>query len=105
MTKIIYYEEGDEISVDISGHAGYAKKGMDVVCSAISMLGCTMLAYFEVDHEQFNYIQQDGHIWAYAKGENIPTAFHVIMMGYHLLEDNYPEHIEVVKGCSLQRSP
>ena len=105
MTKIIYFEDDDEISVDISGHAGYGKRDMDIVCSAISMLGCTLLAYLEIDHDEFNYIQQEGHIWAYAKGANVRTAFHVIMTGYHLLEDNYPEHVEVVKGCSLQRSP
>lgn len=105
MTKITYYEDGDEISVDISGHAGYGEKGMDVVCSAISMLAFTLLNYLNIDNEEFNYIQQEGHIWAYAKGKNVPVAFHVIMTGYHLLEDNYPEHIEVARGCCMQRSP
>mgnify|MGYP002523793292 CR=1 FL=1 len=105
MTKITYFEDGDEISVDISGHAGYAKKDMDIVCSAISMLACTLLNYLSIDSDEFNYIQQEGHVWANAKGTNVPTAFHVIMTGYHLLEDNYPEHIEVARGCCMQRSP
>lgn len=104
MTRVTYYEQGDEISIDISGHAGYAKEGSDIVCSAISMLGQTLLAYLGVDHEKFAYEMKQGHIWAYAKGTNVRTAFHVIMAGYHLLETNYPDYIEVVGGCCLQTS-
>ena len=104
MTTITYYEQGDEISIDISGHAGFAEEGSDIVCSAISMLGQTLLAYLDTDNEKFAYGIKHGHIWAYAKGTNVRTAFHVIMAGYHLLEINYPDYVEVVRGCCLQRS-
>ena len=45
MTTVTYYEENDEISVRIKGHAGYDEKGSDIVCAAISTLGQTLLAY------------------------------------------------------------
>lgn len=104
MTKITYYEANDEISIDISGHAGFDKIGSDIVCSAISMLGQTLLAYLGIDNEKFSYEMKQGHIWAYAKGANVRTAFHVIMAGYHLLETNYPDYIQLERGCCMQRS-
>jgi len=35
----LYKDHLDEfVSVNVSGHAGYAKRGKDIVCSAVSML-------------------------------------------------------------------
>ena len=104
MTKVTYFTTDDEISVTIDGHAGYAKVGSDIVCSAISMLGQTLLAYLDVDHEVFTYVLRDGYIWAYAKGKNVNTALNVIMAGYWLLQKNYPEYLFIDRGCCIQRS-
>ena len=104
MTKVTYYEEGDEISVNIEGHAGYDKIGSDIVCSAISILGQTLLAYLDTDNDVFKYELKEGHIWAYAKGKNVRTAFHVIMAGYWLISHNYPNYLSVDRGCCIQRS-
>lgn len=103
MTKVRFSEAKDEISIDIRGHASYAPKGEDIVCAAISMLGQTLLAYLETDHEDFRYIIQDGRIWAWAKGPNVQTALKIIMTGFWLLEQNYPDHIEIERGCSIQK--
>ena len=105
MTDITYYEDRDEISIRIKGHAGYADKGSDIVCSAISTLGQTLLAYLNVDHEKFDYSKRDGFIWCYAKGPNVKVSFHTIMAGFHLLEDNYPDHVKINRGCAIQRTP
>ena len=105
MTEITYYEEHDEISVKINGHAGYAEKGSDIVCSAISTLGQTLLAYLNIDHDKFDYSLRDGYIWCYAKGPNVRIAFHTIMTGFHLLEDGYPDFVRINRGRSIQRTP
>ena len=104
MTKVTYYDKGDEISVIIDGHAGYDVEGSDIVCSAISMLGQTLLAYLDTDNEVFKYELRSGHIWAYAKGKNVRVAFNVIMAGYWLIQNSYPEHLKVDRGCCIQRS-
>lgn len=105
MTKVTYYEENDEISIKIKGHAGYAAIGSDIVCSAISTLGQTLLAYLNVDNDKFDYSLREGMIWAYAKGQNVKTALHVIMAGFHLIEDSYPDHLQIDRGCAIQRTP
>lgn len=38
MTTIIYDEKGKDMSLQASGHAGYAPKGQDIVCAAVSTL-------------------------------------------------------------------
>lgn len=105
MTEVTYYEDRNEISIKIKGHAGYAPIGSDIVCSAISTLGQTLLAYLNVDSEKFDYSMREGLIWAYAKGDHVRTALHVIMAGYKLIEDNYPDHLVINRGCSIQRTP
>lgn len=105
MTTVTYFEQNDEISVEISGHASHGKKGEDIVCSAISMLGQTLLAYLNVDHDKYDYSMREGYIWAYAKGINVRVAFNVIMTGYYLLARDYPDHVRIDRGCSIQRTP
>ena len=47
MTKIRYSIEDGHINIDISGHAGYAPAGFDIVCSAISAVTQTALLGLE----------------------------------------------------------
>lgn len=105
MTNVTYFDQNDEISIKITGHAGYADKGSDIVCSAISTLGQTLLAYLNVDNEKYDYSMWEGHIWAYAKGSNVQTALKVIMTGFYLLSRDYPEYVQINRGCAIQRTP
>ena len=105
MIKVTYYEEHDEISMKVKGHADYAPYGEDVVCAAVSTLAQTLLAYLNIDNEKFDYSMREGLIWAYAKGSNVRTAFHVIMAGFHLIEENYPDYLTINRGCAIQRTP
>ena len=104
MTKVTYFDSGDEISINIEGHAGYDKIGSDIVCSAISILGQTLLAFLDTDNEVFKYEMKEGRIWAYAKGRDVRTALNVIMAGYWLIQNNYPDYLSVDRGCCIQRS-
>lgn len=105
MTKITYYEDHDEISLEIKGHAGFAKKGEDLVCAAVSTLGQTLVIYLNIDNDKFDYSIRDGYLWCYAKGSNAKTALHVIMAGLHTLAENYPDHVSINRGCAIQRTP
>ena len=105
MTTVTYFDINDEISIEIKGHAEYGKAGEDIVCSAISMLGQTLIAYLNVDHFKFDYSLREGYIWAYAKGINVRVAFNVIMTGFYLLERDFPDHVKLNRGCSIQRRP
>jgi len=40
MTKVVFYERDDKLMTgfEAAGHAGYAKRGQDIVCAAVSAL-------------------------------------------------------------------
>ena len=105
MTTVTYFEQNDEVSIEIKGHSGFAVEGSDIVCSAVSMLAQTLLAYLNVDHEEFDYSKRTGYVWAYAKGINVRTALNVIMTGYFLLARDYSDHVKIDRGCGIQRTP
>lgn len=45
MIKAVFYlHKKDVIGYEISGHAGYATKGYDIVCAAVSVLSQTITA-------------------------------------------------------------
>lgn len=48
MIKVILYRRDKKIcGVELTGHAGYAKKGEDIVCSAVSVLTLNTLNAIE----------------------------------------------------------
>ena len=49
MITIIYDEKEKDMILQASGHAGYAEKGSDIVCAAVSALMQT-LAYLSLIH-------------------------------------------------------
>lgn len=104
MTTVTYFDSKDEISIEVEGHCGYDVEGEDIVCSAISMLAQTLLAYLKVDTETMKYSLRSGYVWMWAKGNDVQQALNVIMCGYYLLSESYPEHIRLVRGCSIQRN-
>ena len=48
MIKAVFSREGERlIGVRITGHSGYADHGSDIVCAAVSVLGCTCVNSLE----------------------------------------------------------
>ena len=64
MIRIVLTKENDEIKkVEIKGHAGYAKYGKDIVCSAVSSIACTaLLGLIEFSSREIEYVKEDGYL-------------------------------------------
>ncbi len=64
MIRIVLTKDGDKIrSVEIKGHAGYAKYGKDIVCSAVSSIACTaLLGLIRFSTRKVEYIKEDGYL-------------------------------------------
>ena len=59
MIEVMHNVRTNEITV--SGHAGYADKGHDIICAAVSVLVNTLAASMEeVTRGQLDCIQRDG---------------------------------------------
>ena len=88
----------DKYTLEVDGHAGYARQGDDIVCAAISMLaqayqaGLTLLM---IDHDAE---RQSGHIRISARptGRLIPLADGMMAMltaGFVMLAKKYPQNV------------
>lgn len=101
MVEIVYQELSKEQKLRLTahGHAGYAVKGQDIVCAAVSTLMQT-LAY-STDSETGG-MQGDCVpeliVQADATEEN-QAKFELVVDGLYLLAQQYPENVRVINLC------
>lgn len=94
MITIIYDEKEKDMILQASGHAGYAKKGSDIVCAAVSALMQT-LAY-SVDGGTVTRSQDDCNtltVQAEQSFDNM-AKFELVTDGLMLLAKQYPENVQ-----------
>ena len=102
MIKITF--RPDDFDVVVDGHADFAEKGNDIVCSAVSTLfytlGQTLFESREMLSEDVIFEDKDGkgHLKCVPKSEyvgNIARSFLTIMQGFLLVAGNYPDNVKV----------
>ena len=79
--------------LEIDGHAGYAEKGKDIVCAAVSALACSLVCYVSGKVER-----EDGHM-SFSAGKmstRARGAFDCTYGGFALLADAYPTHVTLI---------
>jgi uncharacterized protein YsxB (DUF464 family) len=99
-------KESGSITLKLSGHAGQAKKGEDIVCASASILAYTVAQALQFMYEQGDLKKKphlkleegDTIIVAKPKPEAYAEtlhAFFVAQVGYHLLAHNYPQYVSL----------
>ena len=96
MITIIYDEKGKDMSLQASGHAGYAPKGQDIVCAAVSTL-MQSLAY-SVDSGTVTCDPGGDNILRVQASRSLDTLakFELVMDGLYLLAQQYPENVRLI---------
>ena len=84
----------------VSGHAGYAEKGKDIVCSAVSILTYTLANKLDEDRaEGLSADLSEGRsiieCEAPAKDLIIRNDFRQTLLGLELLEESYPQYVSI----------
>lgn len=108
MTRCVtdkWYEEDGSLSIYMAafGHANYAERGQDIVCSAVSAL-CTAMAntlvQYGVPHETFRI--KEGNFFistVITKNQKLcEGAFDTAVMGLSMIAEQYPDHVFVASG-------
>ena len=102
MIKIKVFEDykNKEYIIDISGHAGYAEKGKDIVCAGVSTLFYTFLNYCEeaCEHNTLCKLEKaitDNKCVLQLRDEAMleGQALRVIVKGFKMLAETYPEYV------------
>lgn len=99
MTEITYIEDTYDFTLEVKGHAGYAEYGNDIVCSAISVLTQTLVAHMDDVADDYEAKIDPGYVKLWALGKESIKAAQVIVKGFELLADNFPDHVDLFKGC------
>lgn len=108
MTKAEFqiHDKGS-MSLKVTGHAGAAEKGKDIVCAAASMLTYTLAQLISNMHEEGKLrkkptlmLNGDGsaRITAKTKDEYFDECLHCffcVETGFLLLSHNYPQFVEL----------
>lgn len=88
-------ESGDSFRVEVTGHAGYAKTGeKDMVCAAATIL-IRALAECVEETGQGQQVLAPGDSMVSGSGQEAYLAYKTIMTGFRLLEQNYPDNLQI----------
>lgn len=86
--------------VSIIGHANFDEIGKDIVCSAISILGTTLVQHLiDIDAKFMSLNFSEGAIQFEVVDtsceQKTKTIIEVIMAGFSLLENQYPDFVKI----------
>ena len=106
MTNITIYRTTDSyLGVEVSGHAGFAEKGEDIVCAGISVLTINLINSLERLSEDAFSVKEDeetGYIkvWMSYEDEEEPSyesqiLFDSFLIGVEMLEKEYNEFVKL----------
>ena len=91
-----------ELSLELSGHAGQAEKGKDIVCSAVSILFYTLCQAVidsrEMLEEDAKVVIDDGNGFVSCKPKKpflsaVQRTYWTVLTGFELLAEQYKEYI------------
>lgn len=107
ITAVFAEEENGAILLRVTGHAGYAPKGSDTICSAASVLAYTlsqvMQRMYEESslHDRPQIFLEEGNTTVLARPvkeryNECLHSFFVIQVGFGLLARSYPDYVELI---------
>ena len=96
MITIHYSHDGKTHHLHITGHAGYASAGSDIVCAGVSALSLALLGYTrELDAVEEEHCRP-GELKLRCDGyDETDIAFAMVLAGYEIIAKTYPRYVEV----------
>ena len=100
MTTVTFFRQGKTLSgVNVSGHAGYAEIGSDIVCSAISVaVHMTALGLSEILQLNVRIESAEGNVQILVSPDDTASAqpmLRTLEREFEEIEKQYPDHISI----------
>lgn len=98
MVKVtINKNEGIIEEITIAGHAGYAAKGEDIVCAAVSSIAITSVNDINALDDSVDYVENDGYLKITVKKDTEinQKILNNMVVTLQELESQYPKNILV----------
>ena len=108
MTQITYRNNDARFAIRLQGHAGYAERGKDIVCAAVSvlanelMLACTHAEQAgEISH--LHILRESGLVavsFHYEKVKSVDDIIQTILDCFYLIAEDYRPFLQI-KACEV----
>lgn len=95
MTSITYWKTDDSFYLHVTGHAGFADAGADIVCAAISILMNTLGHRIDALTDDYDLNYAVGNACVTAHGKKAVEAFETIFEGLNLVLQAYPDYVKI----------
>ena len=103
MINIKFVREHNKlVSFDISGHAGYADSGYDIICSAVSAIsytianGITEVLSIEAPYEIHDgFLNMDIGVCSSVDIEKSQVLLETMLLGFQSMKVNYGDYINL----------
>lgn len=86
-----------KLTLYVRGHAGYAPKGCDIVCAAVSALAYTLCR--ESEGEVYDFA--DGMMISVKRSLFSRIRFKTIVSGINMVSEKYPENVRISSKSAL----
>ena len=98
MIKVVYNK--DFKNLKITGHAGYADKGKDIVCASASSIILSSINLAIEFNSEVKYTDDLNKIEIInnTNDENVQKVFSNMILSLEELERQYPDNIKISKG-------
>lgn len=96
MIRIRYSHDGKTHQLHITGHAGYAPAGSDIVCAGVSALSFALLGHLRQTGTAAEAACRKGELTLRCPvGTQTDSAVSMALTGYQLIARTYPQYAEV----------
>ena len=82
-----------KLTLELSGHAGYAPAGRDTVCAAVSALVYTL-----INCSQCSYDTAEKTCVRLRRGIKNRVRFDTVLCGLFMIADSYPDNLTLQKA-------
>lgn len=100
MIRAKYLREEDFHKLILTGHAGHARHGEDIVCAGVSATVYNLLGWLENHGEELEYIQtsvDSGDVEIVCEGgERVATVFELTAIGLEQIAQRYPDCVDIL---------
>ena len=85
----------DNLELQIAGHAGYAEKGRDIVCAAVTALAGTLERCMKEAGEGSCEWKEGETCFTASGTENLRPCFETVVTGLKMLAEEFPDYVTI----------
>lgn len=85
----------NNIKLEICGHAGYAEKGRDIVCAAVTALAGTLEQCMKEAGEGSCEWKEGETCFTASGTENLRPCFETVVTGLRMLAEEFPDYVSI----------